>query len=127
MSKWHVFVALVVIFNVLIGVAFVFSNIYMWDYLNTEINEMGGNKGQGNFVIPYIQDFGLQVSIGHEFWADNGTAINLGPIPTVIPNYPFILFLVSMLGNFVFITLALVLHKRKTWNTGKNGEQNIKK
>jgi hypothetical protein len=126
-SKWRVFVVLVVIFNVLVGVAFVSSNIYMWDYLNTQINEVGGNKGQGSFVIPYIEVSGLQVTVGHEFWSDNGTVVNLGPFPTGVPNYPFILFWVSMVGNLVFIAFAVVLHKTGLSTLLKKMENRISK
>jgi hypothetical protein len=98
------------LFNVIMLLAIIFSNIYMWGYLNTEINEESGNKGQGSFVIPYIFESGFQVIIGHVYWADNGTIVNLGPIPTGIPNYPFILSLMSIMGNFTLI--ALVIRKQ---------------
>ena len=111
MSKWIVFVALVLVFNVLVGVGFVLANNMLWDYLNTQINEVGGNKGEGNFVIPFILDSGLQVTVGHEFWSDNGTFVNLGPRPLGIPNYPYMLFWVSMLGNLVLIGVAFALWK----------------
>ena len=111
MSKWIVFVALVLVFNVLVGVGFVLANNMLWDYLNTQINEVGGNKGEGNFVIPFILDSGLQVTVGHEFWSDNGTLVNLGPRPLGIPNYPYMLFWVSMLGNLVLIGVAFTLWK----------------
>jgi hypothetical protein len=124
-SKRRVFVVLIVIFNVLVGVAFVSSNIYMWNYLDTTINEVGGNKGQGNFVIPYIEVSGLQVTVGHEFWSDNGTLVNLGPLPKSVPNYPFILFWVGMVGNLVFIAFALVLYKTGLSTWLKNMENRI--
>ena len=99
-------VVYVAIFNVLMIIAFLFSNIYMWGYLNTEINEKSGNKGQGNFVIPYILYMnGFEVTIGHDYWSDN--LVNLGPIPTGIPNFPFIIFWVSIVGNLVLIALLL--------------------
>jgi hypothetical protein len=107
MSKWHVIVAFVAIVNVLMIIAFIFSNIYLWDYLETEINERAGNQGQGNFIVPYIQEIDFQISIGHEFWAENGTIVNLGPIPKAVLNYPFILFWVSVVGNLVLIALVL--------------------
>ena len=104
-------VACVAVFNVVMIVAFLFSNIYMWDYLKAEINEKGGNKGHGDFVISYIQEMGLQVSIGHEFWFENGTLIHLGTVPAAIPNYPFILLWAYMAGNLVLI--AIILRKRE--------------
>src|SRR4030042_4140699 len=95
------------IFNVMMILAIIFSNIYMWDYLRTEINEESGNRGQGNFVIPYVFESGFQVIIGHEYWADNGTIVNLGPIPTGIPNYPFILSLICIMGNLTIMALFI--------------------
>ncbi len=65
----------------------------LWDYLNKQINEVGGNKGEGNFVIPFILDSGLHVTVGHEFWFENGTLVNLGPLPIGVPNYSFHCFL----------------------------------
>jgi hypothetical protein len=103
-------VVYVAIFNLLVIVAFLFSNIYMWDYLNAEINELSGNFGQGSFVIPYISVNGFQVTIGHEYWFENGTVLNLGFPPAGIPNYPFIIFWVAIVGNLVLI--ALVLRKQ---------------
>jgi hypothetical protein len=126
-SKWRVFVVLVVIFNVLIGVAFVSSNISMWDYLNTQINEVGGNKGQGSFVTSYIEISGFQVTVGHEFWSDNGTRVNLGPVSKGVTNYPYILFWVSMVGNLVFIASALALHKTGLSTLLKKMENRISK
>lgn len=99
-------VTYIAIFNVLIIVAFIFSNTYMWNYLYTEINELSGNKGQGNFVIPYILYMnGFEVTIGHDYWSDN--LVNMGPIPTGIPNYPFIIFWVSIVGNLGLMALVL--------------------
>src|SRR4030042_7156085 len=100
-------VAYVAIFNVLMILAIIFANSYMWGYLNTEINEKSGNQGHGSYVIPYIIENGFQVIIGHEFWADNGTIVNLGPLPTGIPNYPFILSLISIMGNLALIVLVI--------------------
>jgi hypothetical protein len=118
MSKWHVFIALVVIFNVLLSVGFVLASNYLFDYLNTEIGDVVYTE-QGLYVIPYIHFRGFQVEISHDYY-ENGQVVNLGPLPAVIPNYPYILFWVSMLGNLLFVALALVLHKRITGNTGKN-------
>jgi hypothetical protein len=97
---------------VLLGVGFVLASNYLFDYLNTEIGDVG-YTGQGLYVIPYIHFSGFQVEISHTYY-ENGQGVNLGPLPTVIPNYLYILFWVSMLGNLVLIALALVLRKTKT-------------
>ena len=98
-------IAYVAIFNVLMIAAFIFSNIYMWDFLNTNINKQGGRQENGIYVIPFIQETGLQVTIGHDAWTNDGI-----PVPTALPisvlNYPFIVFWVSIVGNMVLIVLV---------------------
>ena len=96
MSRRRVLTTLIVFFNVLFGLSFIFSNIYMWNFLKTEINDK----------TAYIEDIGFQVSISHPVYV-NGTIVNLGPLPTVVPNYPFILFWISPIGNLFFILLIL--------------------
>ena len=112
MSKWQVFIAVAVIFNVLVGLGFVLASNYLLDYLNTEINDVGYTD-QGFYVIPHTRFSGFQVEISSSIY-ENGQVVNLGPLPTVIPNYPHILFWASLVGNLVFIAVALVLHKTKT-------------
>jgi len=98
MSRRRVLITLIIFFNVLFSLSFIFSNIYMWNYLKTEIND--------KTPAAYIEDIdAFQVSISHPYI--NDTAINLGPVPTVIPNYPFILFWISTIGNLFFILLIL--------------------
>jgi hypothetical protein len=111
MSKWHVFIALVVIFNVAVSGGFILASNYLFDYLNTEMGDIGYTD-QGLYSIPYIVFSGFQVQISHEMY-ENGQSVNLGPLPTVIPNYPYILFWVSTLGNLGLMALALILHKTK--------------
>jgi hypothetical protein len=106
MSKRRGLVALIILFNAIIVTGFILSNIYMWNFLKTEINEKASYNGQGLYAISCIEGIGFQVSISHPVYA-NGTIVNLGPLPTVIPNYPFILFWVSIIGNLVFIALVL--------------------
>ena len=96
MSKRRVLIALIILFNAIMVTGFILSNIYMWNFLKTEINDK----------TAYIEEIGFQVSISHPVYV-NGTIVNLGPLPTVIPNYPFILFWVSTIGNVVFIALVL--------------------
>ena len=109
MSKWVVFFALALIFNVLMGVGYVVASGSLYDYLETEMNDVGYTD-QGLYVIPYISITGFQVEISHTYY-ENGQVVNLGPLPAVIPNYPYLLFWVSMIGNLGFVALALVLHK----------------
>ena len=47
----------------------------------------------------------LQIIISH-MYLSNGN-LNLGPLPTVIPNFPFILFWVALAGNFYFVVRLL--------------------
>jgi hypothetical protein len=112
MSKWHVLLAIAVIFNVVLSVGFVLASNYLFDYLNTEIGDVGYTD-QGLYTIPYIHFSGFQVSISHDIYK-NGQVVNLGTLPTVIPNYPYILFWVSILGNLGFIAVALFFYKTKT-------------
>ncbi len=113
MSKLRVFialfVALIVVFNVVLSVGFVLASDYLFDYLNSEVNDVGYTE-QGFYVIPHIRFSGFQVEISHGIY-ENGQVVNLGPLPTVIPNYPYILSWVSMIGNIGLMALALVLQK----------------
>ena len=78
----------ILIFNVLIAVLFVISNLYIWGFINLT-NDI-------SYSIQ-ISINPLIVEITHivQF---NGM-INLGPLPTDIPNFPFILFFVAIGGN----------------------------
>ena len=89
-------------------VAFIYSNIYIWDFLNTQINVAGGRQ-DGGYIIPFIQVNGLQVTVGLDGWTSEGIAIPT-PAPISVPNYPFIVFWVAIVGNLVLI--ALILRKR---------------
>ncbi|MEJ2363956.1 MAG: hypothetical protein P8017_04615 [Deltaproteobacteria bacterium] len=115
MTKWRTFLAVVVIFNVVLSVGFVLASNYLFDYLNTEIGDVGYTD-QGLYVIPYIRFSGFQVNISHDIY-ENGQVVNLGTLSTVIPNYPYILFWASTLGNIILITTTLFLYKTKTSRT----------
>ena len=112
MSKWVVLFALALIFNVIMGVSFVLANNSMWDFITSEIDYDPSQVADSNHLVPYIIISGFEVSVGHSIHSDG--AFNPGPLPTVIPNYPYILFWVLMIGNLVFAALALVLHKTQT-------------
>ncbi len=110
MTNRRSIVVYVAIFNLLMMIAFIFSNIYIWDFLETQIDQQGGYQGNGVYVIPFIEDIGLDLSVSHIVYAENGTVVNLGTLPTTVPNYPFILFWVFLVGNLVCVTLALRKH-----------------
>ena len=110
MSKWIVFFALTLIFNVTVGVSFVLANNSMWDFITSEIGyDPSRIADDSNHVVPYIIISDFEVSVGHSIYS-NG-AFNPGPLPTVIPNYPYMLFWVCMIGNLVLLVLALVLYE----------------
>ena len=108
MSKWVVFFAVALIFNVVMGAGFVLANDSMWDFIISEIDYDPSQMAEDSHVVPYIIISGFEVSVGDEIYS-NG-AFNLGPLPTVIPNYPYILFWVSMIGNLVIIGLAFLIY-----------------
>jgi hypothetical protein len=103
--------AVAVIFNVVLSVGFVVASNYLFDYLNTEIGDVGYTD-QGLYVVPYVHFSGFQVDISHDIY-QNGQVVNLGTLPTVILNYPYILFWVAIIGNLVFVAVAFFLHKTK--------------
>ncbi len=103
--------ALMILLNVVMIVAFIFSCIYMWDFFNTQINLQGGRQDNGIYVIPFVQINGLQVTIGHDAWTSDGIAVPTA-LPISVPNYPFILFWVAMIGNILFA--VLIYRNKKT-------------
>ena len=116
MSKKKV-VAYVAIFNVLVIALYVFSTVYMWDSLKTIVDTGAGGSYEHGFVVPFVEETGLQVTISHVFYGISGnqTIVNLGPLPTPVPNYPFIVFWISIVGNLVL--MALILRKQKKQST----------
>jgi len=105
------FVALIVAFNVVLSVSFVLASNYLFDYLNSEINDVSYNDQTGLYVIPYIHFSGFEVQISGTIYED-GYVVNLGPLPDVILNYPYILFWVSVIGNIVLVGfMALILYR----------------
>jgi hypothetical protein len=103
----------VAIFNALMIVAFIFSNLYLWDFFNTQINLQGGRQANGIYMIPSIQANGFQVTIGHDAWASDGVTVPTA-LPISVPNYPFIVFWIATLGNLAIAALIL----RKTDEKG---------
>ncbi len=109
MSKWIVFFALALIFNVTMGVSFVLANNSMWVSIIAEIDYDPSQVAEDSHVVPYIIISDFEVSVGQAIYS-NG-AFNPGPLPTVVPNYPYMLFWVCMVGNLVLLVLALVLYE----------------
>ena len=125
MSKWIVFFAFALIFNVTVSVSFVLVNDSMWDFITSEIGYDPSRVAEDSHVEPYIIISGFEVSVGHSIYSDG--VINLGPLPTVVPNYPYMLFWVCMIGNFVIIVLALVLYEVNFGRLLKRMENRISK
>ncbi len=102
----------VVVFNVLVIVAYVFSTVYMWDSLRIIVDTGAGGSYEHGFIVPFVEDTGLQVTISHVFYGISGnqTVVNLGPLPTPVPNYPFYVFWVAVVGNLILT--ASVLRRR---------------
>ena len=126
MSKWIVFFALALIFNVTVGVSFVLANNSMWDFITSEIGyDPSRIADDSNHVVPYIIISDFEVSVGHSIYF-NGTRHG-GPLPEVIPNYPYMLFWVCMVGNFVIIVLALVVYEVNFGRLLKKMENKISK
>ena len=96
--------ALMILFNVLMGIAFIFSNIYIWDFINN-LTSKASHDSSGT-TIPIININSLQVTGGAVGWTSEGIQIPR-PLPTIIPNYPFFIFWVAMIGNLVFAVLIM--------------------
>ncbi len=108
MSKRRIMVCVTVL-NVVMVVAFVLSNIYVWDYLNTEINLNSSHQSNTNTIVPQIQIDGFQITVSHAGWANDGTMIPMAA-PISILNFPFSIFWITIIGNLILI--ALILRKQ---------------
>ncbi len=97
-------VAYVAIFNAIVIAAFIFSNIYVWDYLNTEINLKTTHQPNGGAIVPSIGINGFQITVSHAGWTEDGQLHSM-PLPISVPNYPFIVFWVAIVGNLALIAL----------------------
>jgi len=96
----------IVVFNVLIIVAYVFSSIYLWDFLSTQINQQGGRQENGIYIIPFIQITGLQLTVGHDAWTSDGIVVPTA-LPISVPNYLFMVFWIAIIGNLIFMAVLL--------------------
>ncbi len=75
-------------FNIVMGVLLGASIAYVLFVVGTQLR--GGQLFVGIF----------QIEIAHMYLPENGP-INLGPVPTVIPNLPVIILIIMVIGNIV--------------------------
>ena len=125
MSKWIMFFVLALVFNVAMSVSFVLTHDSMWASIIAEIDYDPSKVAEGSHVEPYIIISGFEVSVGHSIHS-NGV-FNPGPLPTVVPNYPYMLFWVCIIGNFIIIVLALILYEVNSGRLLKKMENRISK
>jgi hypothetical protein len=76
------------IFDIMVAVPFVASNWWIWNYLSGKITA----NVWGPFQITVIPQLSGGGPVG---------------ISSPIPNYPFILFWIALVGNFVIVFLLL--------------------
>ncbi len=93
MSK-NKLVACVFVFNVLMALAFVYSNSSLWDSVNTTYPTM---------TVSQWSPFSIHVMYYH--YADGMLSVVQGIF--LYFNYPFWLFWVTMMGNLVLMALIL--------------------
>ena len=92
------------VFNALMIVTFIFSSVYIWDFINNLTSQ--ANHDSSGTTIPIINVDALQVTGGTVGWTSEGIQIPR-PLPTEIPNYPFFIFWLTIVGNLVLIALGL--------------------
>jgi hypothetical protein len=88
---------LLLIFDALASSLFVFSNISIWNTINSEVMQFNSTDiWIKTFNINPLQFAVRYLGTEDHFWTSRG----VGP---TIPNYPFILFWVILLGNIGFV------------------------
>jgi hypothetical protein len=107
----HITLRLIFVSNLLLIVIFVLSSAYVGSFVSTQVNEMQGFSGQGLVTIPYVETYGFTVSISHIIY-ENGTVVNLGPLPTTIPNYPFYVFWITVIVNLLLFWSLYKKHQQ---------------
>lgn len=85
------------VFDILVSFLFVASNWWIWQYLDGKITANAWGPLQIVIVPKTIVD---------------GQATTIG-LFLPLPNYPFILFWVALVGNFVFFVFALRSSNKK--------------
>jgi hypothetical protein len=84
-------IAVLVIFDILVSIFFIASNLWIWQYVNGQITL--------NSLSPFQWSMIPQTIIG-------GKAETIGTF-FPLPNYPFILFWIALIGNFILAFLAM--------------------
>ena len=108
MSKWRVFVELVIITNLLMCVGYVLAGNYVMDYFRTELTVENG--------LSVINKDVFHIEIVHPIISDGQILYPPTKIGNGIWNYPFILFWVMLATNLSFI-VWLYRSKEKKQNT----------
>ena len=115
MSKWIVFVAWVLAFNIVMGVGFVWANNCIWDFVRSEVsNHQAAYLGEDGDLYQVVAEVGFSgslVGVGQTIIVNEGETVHGGPLPKTIQNYPYTLFWFYMIGNLSFFALAFVLQR----------------
>ena len=90
MSKFGRTLFFAVVFDAIVGFLFVGFNSWLWGYINGQITQ--------NLWGPFTLSIARQTII-------DGRAETIG-LTLPIPNYPFILFWVAIVGNLIIIALS---------------------
>ena len=90
-----------IMFDVVLSLVFVFSSVNLWGTVNDSVQSFTLNY----VAITQVSVNPLQIIISH-MYLSNGN-LNLGTLPIVIPNFPFILFWVALAGNLYFVVRLL--------------------
>jgi hypothetical protein len=84
-------ILLIVFFDIFVSIPFIFSNLYIWDFLKGKLT---------------ANTWGPLAILIEQQHISGGEAVTIGTF-VPIPNYPFILFWIALAGNFVLLVLAL--------------------
>ena len=68
-------------------------------------NITGSDRAESSTTKQLVKA-GIQVTIGHNAWTSDGIAVPTA-LPISVPNYPFIVFWVTIAGNLGLIALLL--------------------
>ncbi len=92
MAKWFV---LMILFNVLLAIFFVLTNFQIWNIVNSYHYTSPTWSARDISFVPRFFENGIFV---------------LEQMIVILPNYPFMLFWVAMIGNIIF---AILIQKGK--------------
>jgi hypothetical protein len=89
-------------FDVMVAVLYVASSLWFYNIINTEQSHFSST---GTSIVQFgITPFTFSVS---RMYFGAGGATNLGPIPAILLNVPFLLFWVLLIGNMLFFAWAM--------------------